>query len=122
MYTLDEIHALTDDRLCEAISGAREPKPQTMSMYAYSEKRNWICNLQSLAIEEYSFEWVPVHWLLPENWTRLLEELANVKLRRFGIGNDWWFSANKEDVEICSTSPARSVCEAWLYLNQEAGK
>jgi hypothetical protein len=54
-----------------------------------------------------------------------MDEISNVKLSRFGIGNVWFISADKWEgfkhlsMEIFTNSPGRSVCEAWLFLSEE---
>jgi hypothetical protein len=118
-YTLEQIHNLKDSELCEAISETREQKPTDkppfFDMLGESKLGAW----------DYSYVnhiWRPLSWLDPQNWTRLMDEISNVKLSRFGIGNVWFISADTWEgfdhlsMEIFTNSPGRSVCEAWLFL------
>ena len=132
-YTLEQIHNLKDSELCEAISQAREQKPTDkppfFDMLGESKLGAW----------DYSYVnhiWRPLSWLDPQNWTRLMDEVAHTALNetaremRFsnfgltgypdskGAWNGAW-NCRTGKVAINADSAARAVCEAWLYLEAQ---
>ena len=112
--TLENIHALSDTQLCEAISEKREPKPKKLDHPLVWDLTglNWKVYAGMLTV-------CPIDWLLPENWTRLQEEK---KINVFwNYEDNYWFSAvgDMDDVLAMNSKLSRAVCESWLYLNQE---
>ena len=102
--TLEQIHALPDDKLCEAISEVRESREKSTNAGC-----NWWV--------DDKYVWHPADWLIPENWTRLQEE-KKIDAVHFE-GHEEWFALLPEQVYTMNINLGRAVCEAWLYLNQE---
>jgi len=126
-YTLEQIHKMTDNELCEAISEAREPNSERGivipgQLYDVSKLGNW----------EKSFVktiWHPLNWLDPQNWTRLMDEIIRKQIEIEIMMGGKYFTVCKyviEYGEICgmlwetySEKLERAICEAWLLLSQE---
>jgi len=137
-YTLEQIHKMTDNELCEAISQAREPRPLLPSQEALTDispSGCWIISEYFVSVPD-SKAWKPINWLDPQNWTRLMDEVAHTALNetaremRFsnfgltgypdskGAWNGAW-NCRTGKVAINADSAARAVCEAWLYLEAQ---
>ena len=109
-YTPEQIHAMSDPELCEAISETRLRSGEGITD----------CFMLCDPGEHY-----PLNWLEWNNAGRLLEEINNVSLKRYehqwqcGSYNDF---GNILCASLIGLSPIRAICETWLIWFQENHK
>ena len=121
-YTLEQIHNLKDSELCEAISKAREPTITGTILGEY-------CRMSRLGcwIRLYDLSWKPINWLDPQNWTRLMDEVANDESTIdfvLGLGGDrskrvFLMNEKYPTIRTSADSFGRAVCEAYLILEDK---
>jgi hypothetical protein len=119
------IHEMTDDQLCEAISEAREPKPPEMTGSNFSKTKagNWKYTPEFFGI--YEIGWHPIDWLSWENTGKLLEEMSVTLYcpnsayadAEYSNGDDYVVEIGRNS-RAESDRPQRALCEAWLILNE----
>ena len=103
-----KVSEMNNEKLCEAISELREQNAHPVEIYV-SDERNWVRDVLN--------DMTPVnYWLLPENWTRLLEELSEfgyIKLmfsKNIGTWNVTW---GIWIPVVSASTKERAVCEAY---------
>ena len=121
-YTTEQIHAMSDHELCEAISTARELEPEIPEKWgyfvSYSPDWNW-CHYSDSVIGY----WQPINWLEWNNAGRLLEEMASsidsieVDDRAFEYPSPFiCYVIHCIGFAVESDNLKRAICEAWLIL------
>ena len=105
---MTKVSEMSNEQLCEAISTIREPEIRGHVYFELGElspNKNWNFGQN---------RWYPIQWLLPEDWTRLLEEISPCEIIHH---------SNKKytvrvvqpylPIKTLSDNCGRAVCEAY---------
>jgi hypothetical protein len=124
-YTPEQVRQMTDAELCEALSNSREEKPgypgyQYPDWNYWSEGKNWEWS-------GVSHTWKPIDWFLPENWTRILEEIkSDIALIEWDKVNyvnpnncNIWVVQLSNGIYFDNNRLSRAVLEAALIVESE---
>jgi hypothetical protein len=116
-YTPEQVRNMSDAELCEALSLSREEKPTKIEEYILtSPLGNWWRY-------RYEVEWISRDWFLPENWTKIFDEIVkNLVLELtihystegiYSLDYLYW------DKPVLADRLERAVLEAALMVEQE---